>query len=164
MGDAQFSETEGLGSKAKDEAFTAQFAGKKLPLTIEDIDAIAGATITSKAVVDAINVAYGKLSAPAEEAADAKTATASVEGFMGPVAVTITLNEDNTLAKVEVGDAQFSETEGLGSKARDEAFTAQFVGKKLPLTIEDIDAIAGATITSKAVVDAINAAYETLSK
>ncbi|NLD51658.1 MAG: FMN-binding protein [Clostridiales bacterium] len=196
IGDDQFKETEGYGAGAREPAFIKQFIGKQLPLTLDAIDAISGATRTSTAVVNAINRAYeeklvdaaGEQQPPAEgpavmeepaamEApaatdapvedkpiADDRIATASVDGFIGPVAVTITLNADDTLAKVEVGDAQFNETEGLGSKARDEAFTAQFVGKKLPLTMEDIDAIAGATVTSKAVVEAINAAYKQLSK
>ena len=39
----------------------------------------------------------------------------------------------------------------------DEAFTSQFIGKKAPLTLGvDIDAVTGATLTSQAVVDAVN--------
>jgi Na+-translocating ferredoxin:NAD+ oxidoreductase RnfG subunit len=36
----------------------------------------------------------------------------------------------------------------------------QFIGKTLPITMEDIDALSGATITTEAVIEAINAAQE----
>ena len=49
------------------------------------------------------------------------------------------------------------ETAGFGQKCAEEDFTAQFIGKTLPVTLgEDVDAVAGATITSTAVVDALN--------
>ena len=39
----------------------------------------------------------------------------------------------------------------------DEDFQNQFIGKTLPLTLgEDVDALSGATITSTAIVDALN--------
>ena len=45
----------------------------------------------------------------------------------------------------------------LGGKCADEAFTSQFIGKSAPLTLGvDIDAVTGATLTSQAVVDAVN--------
>ena len=51
------SQTAGLGQKCEEEAFTSQFIGKKVPLTLGvDIDAVTGATVTSQAIVDAVNV------------------------------------------------------------------------------------------------------------
>ena len=61
-----------------------------------------------------------------------------------------------------VGDADFDETAGLGSKAQDEDFISQFIGKKVPLKVSDVDVISGATITSEAVVKAVNKAAEKL--
>ena len=50
-----------------------------------------------------------------------------------------------------------SEFYALGGKCADEAFTSQFIGKSAPLTLGvDIDAVTGATLTSQAVVDAVN--------
>ena len=161
VGDADFAETQGLGSKVKDEEFTKQFIGKKVPLQEGDIDLVAGATISSEAVVKAINKAIETLLVPTGEA---RNATSSSKGYGGPVAVTVTLNEDDTIAELTVGDADFSETQGLGSKVQDEAFTQQFIGKKVPLQEGDIDLIAGATISSEAVVKAINKAVESLLK
>ena len=181
IGDDQFAETDGLGAKAKEAAFTDQFVGKTLPLADGDIDAIAGATITTNAVLDAVNAIYeaagsGAAEAPAEseepEATEAPIAsvgevtnegnvwTTAAQGFAGPVAVTLTLDDSLTIQSIEIGDDQFAETDGLGAKAKEAAFTDQFVGKTLPLADGDIDAIAGATITTNAVLDAVNAIYE----
>lgn len=64
VGGSNFSETPGLGAKSKDEAFTAQFAGKTCPLTVvkagepkadDTVDAITSATITSRAVTGGVN-------------------------------------------------------------------------------------------------------------
>ena len=156
-------ETAGFGQKCAEEEFTAQFIGKTLPVTLgEDVDAVAGATITSTAVVDALNSlaaapADGRpeaTEAPAEEAPAGEEATASMKGFASDVTVTATL-DNGTITALTV-DAS-GETAGFGQKCAEEDFTAQFIGKTLPVTLgEDVDAVAGATITSTAVVDALN--------
>ncbi len=187
IGDDQFAETDGLGAKAKDAEFTDQFVGKTLPLKDGDIDAISGATITTNAVLDAVNAIYEAAGNGAAEATDAPAAsdapeatdapeasaaaigevthegdewTTASQGFAGPVAVTLTLDDSLTIQSIEIGDDQFAETDGLGAKAKDAEFTDQFVGKTLPLKDGDIDAISGATITTNAVLDAVNAIYE----
>ena len=180
IGDDQFAETDGLGAKAKEAAFTDQFVGKTLPLADGDIDAIAGATITTNAVLDAVNAIYeaagsGAAEAPAEseepEATEAPIAsvgevtnegnvwTTAAQGFAGPVAVQVTL-DGLTIKSVKIGDSQFAETDGLGAKALDPMFQLQFVDKTLPLAEGDVEAISGATITTDAVLSALNAIYE----
>ena len=60
------SETAGLGAKCTDEKFTAQFAGKVLPLSVvktgakenNEVSAITGATITTKAISSGVNAAF----------------------------------------------------------------------------------------------------------
>ncbi len=187
IGDDQFAETDGLGAKAKDAEFTDQFVGKTLPLKDGDIDAISGATITTNAVLDAVNAIYEAAGNGAAEATEAPAAsdapeatdapevsaaaigevthegdewTTAAQGFAGPVAVTLTLDDSLTIQSIEIGDDQFAETDGLGAKAKDAEFTDQFVGKTLPLKDGDVDAISGATITTNAVLDAVNAIYE----
>jgi len=170
IGDDYFNETEGYGKRALEEAFSAQFIGKKPPLALSDIDALSGATVTSTAVVNAINTVYGQLTgeaapAPAEEAAPKALLyedgawRASSKGFGGPVAVKLVLDGE-TIQEIEIGDAEFNETEGFGAKAKEPAFQEQFVGKTLPLTAGDIDAVSGATITTTAVLDAIDQIYQ----
>ena len=159
IGDDKFAETAGFGQKALEDSFKAQFIGKTAPLTLDDIDAIAGATVTSQAVVDAINAACGA-EEPAVEvvapAAPVEGLTASAQGFAGPVAVTIELDENGAIQSIKIGDDKFAETAGFGQKALEDSFQNQFIGKTLPLTISDIDAIAGATVTTNAVLEALN--------
>ena len=170
IGDDYFNETEGYGKRALEEAFSAQFIGKKPPLALSDIDALSGATVTSTAVVNAINTVYGQLTgeaapAPAEEEApkalfyEDGAWRASSKGFGGSVAVKLVLDGE-TIQEIEIGDADFNETEGFGTKAKEPAFQEQFVGKTLPLTAGDIDAVSGATITTTAVLDAIDQIYQ----
>ncbi|MDL2319231.1 FMN-binding protein, partial [Eubacteriales bacterium OttesenSCG-928-A19] len=176
IGDDQFAETSGYGMKAKEPDFYEQFIGKTGQLTLgEDIDAIAGATITSQAVVDAVNTAMlyatdPEAAAAAAESAgafelpdvpdDALTETASRKGFEGPVAAAITIDPDShELLRVEFGDDQWAETDGIGSRVLDDAFWQQFIGKTLPLAEDDIDLISGATVSSQAAFEAVNKAY-----
>ena len=173
IGDDYFNETEGYGKRALEEAFSAQFIGKKPPLALSDIDALSGATVTSTAVVNAINTVYGQLTgeaapAPAEEEApkalfyEDGAWRASSKGFGGSVAVKLVLDGE-TIQEIEIGDADFNETEGYGKKALEDSFSSQFIGMKPPLELSDIDAISGATVTSTAVVNAINTVYAQLT-
>jgi Na+-translocating ferredoxin:NAD+ oxidoreductase RnfG subunit len=203
---ASFDETEGLGAKVKDDAFKAQFIGKTGPFEVgKNIDAIAGATYSSKGVVEAVNAALVTLgSEPAKEtisntettATDGKTGTAAStnapdvkpstttaapvpmaspdgrtakaikDGFESPIEVIITLDDAGKIIGITVGEnASFDETKGLGSKVKEDAFKAQFIGKTGPFKLgESIDAVSGATFSSQGVVDAVNAALESLAK
>ena len=157
-------QTPGLGQKCAEEAFTSQFIGKSAPLTLGDgIDAVASATITSQAVVDAVNSLYATAEPveepteePAAQTAEVKTATAA--GYDGNE-ITVNVTDENGVITSLTVDAS-TQTPGLGQKCAEEAFTSQFIGKSAPLTLgEGIDAVASATITSQAVVDAVNSLY-----
>ena len=171
VGDDQFAETDGFGAKALLPENQYPFIGKQMPLEIGDVDALTGATFTKTAIVNGLNKAYaaskGEAEAPAATEAPAETkaapenaVTASAQGLGGPVAVTAAFDADGKITYIKIGDDSFSETAGLGAKALEDSFQAQFIGKAMPLKLSDIDAIAGATVTSTAVVDALNAAYE----
>lgn len=82
--------------------------------------------------------------------------TASEQGFGGEVTVRMELNDDGTVRSLAVETP--NETAGLGQRASEEAFTGQFTGKKGPFTYGEngIDALAGATVTSEAVLKAVN--------
>ena len=146
-------ETPGLGKETEKEEFTSQFIGKAAPFTLgENVDGVSGATITSKAVIELINELL-----VVEEASEetAEPLTGSKMGFEGQVTATITLNEDGTIATLEVSAPD--ETPGLGKETEKEEFTSQFIGKAAPFTLgENVDGVSGATITSKAVVELIN--------
>ena len=84
-----------------------------------------------------------------------KVITGTAEGFSSDVVVTLTVDDNNKILAVTV-DAS-GELEAFGGRcATDAAFLGQFVGKALPLT--GIDVLSGATVTSKAVMEAMNAA------
>ncbi|MBR1606324.1 MAG: FtsX-like permease family protein [Clostridia bacterium] len=86
----------------------------------------------------------------------------SAEGWsVGVVYVSAQLDENAAIASITI-DANTQTPEYGGRVPEDEAFAAQFVGKTLPLTLgEDIDALSGATVTSEAVVEALNTARRT---
>ncbi|MBR6442114.1 MAG: FMN-binding protein, partial [Clostridia bacterium] len=176
-------ETEGLGKRASEEAFTEQFIGKSGPFTFgeDGIEALSGATVTSNAALKAINSAVGgeeAPEAPAEEpaeepaaepaegpagepAAEPETAGDAIEaaeqGFGGDVTVHVTMDGDKIQAlTIDTPN----ETAGLGQRASEAAFTDQFIGKSGPFTYgeDGIEALTGATITSNAVLKAINTA------
>jgi arginine/lysine/histidine transporter system substrate-binding protein len=75
--------------------------------------------------------------------------TASSKGIGGDVPVTVTI-EGGKITKVEVGDN--SETEGIGSKAI-EQLPDQIVAAN---GTDGVDALAGASVTSKAIFTAVN--------
>lgn len=79
-------------------------------------------------------------------------------GYGGEISMMIGINDKGQVSGVEIGDN--TETPGLGSKAKDQEFRGQFYGKKYdvvnvvkrkPSTDDEIQAISGATITSRAV-------------
>lgn len=177
VGGSNFAETAGLGARAKEPEFQAQFAGKSAPVALTkdggEIDALSGATITSRAVIKGVNQAMEGIAAEAGfEVASTSTAehlgegkyAATAQGFGGPVKVFLTVDENKTITAIEIGDNQFNETEYLGERALEPAFQAQFIGKTIPMTIGDIDALTGATITTNAVIEAINMISDGLDK
>jgi electron transport complex protein RnfG len=86
-------------------------------------------------------------------------AQSTVKGYGGEIEVVVGMDLNGTLTGISVGGPSFSETAGLGDKAKAPAFTEQFKGLTLPAKLTDnVDAISGATITSNAVVLGVNQA------
>ncbi len=141
-------ETEAVAKPCTEEAFLSQFVGKVGPF--ENVDVVSGATFTSNAVITALNSLF-----PVEEAA-VETFTASAKGLLSDVTVTITKNEDGSIATIAV-DAS-GETEAVAKPCTEEAFLSQFVGKVGPF--ENVDVVSGATFTSNAVITALNSLFE----
>lgn len=89
-------------------------------------------------------------------------------GYGGAIEVIIGISTDGTITGVDIGT--MSETAGLGAKAKDEAFNGQYDGKKTDKPLEvakgsasgdnQILAISGATISSTAVTNGVNAAID----
>lgn len=87
------------------------------------------------------------------------TLSGSAKGFGdAAVYVTATLDDEARIAELTI-DASTQTPEYGGRTAEDALFLKQFIGKSLPLSMnEDVDALSGATVTSTAVVEALNAA------
>lgn len=92
---------------------------------------------------------------------------AAKQGYGGPVPVIVSIDTGNRIVAVRVASAAegLKETPGLGLKATEEPFRSQFAGKTAAETrlVREggaIDAITGATITSRAVTDGIREAME----
>lgn len=93
-------------------------------------------------------------------AAEEGVKTATAKGFHGTIIASATFNEDGTIATLSVDTS--CEHADYGAKVGgDEAFLAQFIGKTGPFTLgEGVDAVTGATGSSAAAVEAINALFE----
>lgn len=90
----------------------------------------------------------------------------SSNGFGGKISLMVGIRTDGSISGVRI--LSFSETAGLGSKA-DSAWKDQYVGKREGVAVtkgtpadNEISAITGATVTSKAVTAGVNQAYEML--
>lgn len=89
----------------------------------------------------------------------------SDDSYAGRLQISVGIKEDGTINGIEF--LSISDTPGLGLKVKEPAFKNQYAGKNgEALTVKksgnagdrEIDAISGATITSSAVTNAVNAA------
>ena len=95
---------------------------------------------------------------PEESRVPGATLSGSAEGFGGGIVyVTATLDDEAQIASLAV-DASTQTAEYGGRIPEDEAYLSQFAGKALPIESGDVDALTGATVTSSAVVEALNKA------
>ena len=84
-------------------------------------------------------------------------------GFGGEIRMMVGISAKGRVTGISI--IKHAETPGLGAVAAaktpaGEEFRASFLGKLGPLAMEDIDALSGATITSKAILEGVNAAME----
>lgn len=101
---------------------------------------------------------------------DAKTVgyafKVSENGYGGAVSCVVGIKLDGTISAVEITDVS-NETPGLGQNAKKESFYKQFADKKGQLEVtkntpadNQVKAVTGATITSRAATKAVNKATE----
>lgn len=90
----------------------------------------------------------------------------AAKGYGGNVSVMTAINPDGSVKAVEILDVS-NETPGLGQNATKPGFYEQFIGKSGETSVVkngaiaengEVDALTGATITSKAVSNAVNEA------
>ena len=121
-----------------------------------DIDGIAGATLTRNGVAEAANAALSAANVNAESpSALAFTPgeyTATAEGYNAPVTVKVTFSAD-ALKAIEIVSS--GETEHVGTPAFD-----IMIPDMLAANGSGVDAVSGATFTSRALRAAVNDAAE----
>ncbi len=135
-------ETQGIGSNAIE-----QLPGKIVDANSTDVDVIGGASITSKAIIDAVNSALASNKTGGNAAL-----TGTAQGFGGEVSVAVTMDGDKIVNVEATGE---NETQGIGSNAIE-----QLPGKIVEANSTEVDVIGGASITSKAIIEAVNNALE----
>ena len=89
----------------------------------------------------------------------------TAKGYGGDISVMTGVDADGKVTGVNI--LSHAETAGLGAKAAEQSFRDRFVGLVSGITVSkyksgenSIDAITGATITSRAMTKAVNAAIE----
>ncbi|MBE6632713.1 MAG: RnfABCDGE type electron transport complex subunit G [Ruminococcaceae bacterium] len=84
-------------------------------------------------------------------------------GFGGDITMMVGFEADRSVRGVSI--VSLNETPGLGSKVNDPAFLGQYRGAVSQVAVgEEIDAITGATISSKAVTAGVNLAMNALER
>jgi electron transport complex protein RnfG len=134
----------------------------------ETIENIAG-IIEGKAGLEAVTEAFKALKG---SETIGYVFTTSGKGYGGTFKIAVGVDTVGKITGIKI--VEHSETPGLGSKAGEEPFNSQFTGiaPQEPLKVvkngktkpEEIDAISGATITSRAVTGAIQAAVDTAAE
>ena len=122
----------------------------------DGVDSVAGATITSTAVKAAVGNALAQARGEAQEVAEIAFTPGTYEGtaagYNGDVVLSVTFSED-AIESIEVVSSV--ETEHVGDVAYDILFP-----EIIEYTSTGVDAVSGATFTSRAVFNAVNAAAE----
>ena len=122
----------------------------------DGVDSVAGATITSTAVKAAVGNALAQARGEAQEVAEIAFTPGTYEGtaagYNGDVVLSVTFSED-AIEAIEVVSS--AETEHVGDVAYDILFP-----EIIEYTSTGVDAVSGATFTSRAVFNAVNAAAE----
>lgn len=155
-------------AKAKEEAYMAVFAEAG---GFEDITADVGEELQAQIVADGydaqtINEVMLATDADGSELGYAFTVTSS-EGYGGDIQFAMGVSNDGTMNGISI--LSISETAGLGMKADTDEFKSQFKDKNVEKfeytktgATEDnqIDALSGATITTNAVTNGVNAGLD----
>jgi fumarate reductase flavoprotein subunit len=146
-------ETPNVGGAALDE-----LASQILEAQSADIDGVSGATFTSDGVKAAAEKAIAAAQGETTEANDAEltftagTYTGTAEGYNGPVELDVTFS-DTAVTDIQIVTS--SETAHVGTPAYDIIFE-----DILAANGSGVDAVSGATFTSRAIKDAVNNAAE----
>ena len=150
--------------KAKQEAFSQVFEDASKFEALEFDKDAANKLATDNGFSDTFDDIQTAFDANGEVAGYVITVTAK-DGSQGSITFSVGIRNDGTVNGYSI--TKISETPGLGMKATEESFYSQFqnklveaftVVKSAPAADNEIEAITGSTITSKAIANGCNAA------
>ena len=123
------------------------------------IEALGGATYGSDFGNVTINEAFAALDADGNIVGYVVSVT-SADGNDGPITLAVGVNPDGVVNGIAY--TELNETPGIGMRCGEPEFTDQFAGKDVESFAlgTDIDAVSGATVTSTATVNAVNAGLD----
>ncbi len=149
--------------RAKEEAYKAVFADagsfEEINLDTDQVQK----ELDSQGLDASINEAMKVLDGSGQQLGYVLTVT-DHEGYGGDIQFAMGVQSDGTLNGISF--LSISETAGLGMKAKEDSFRKQFEGKKVDQIVytkngasadNEIDALSGATITTNAVTNGVNA-------
>ena len=150
-------------TKVNNEEYLGLFVGKNLE-TLDTIDVISGATLSSDAIKNAARIALNTAnntyneSNPykpyiIEQSEEETTYGVKIKSIMGENTFAIKLNNNNEILSVEF--IEIGDTEDFVKLVNNKEYLDQFIGKTSS-TYEEVDIISGATGTSNSIKDAIN--------
>ncbi|HPT35743.1 MAG TPA: FMN-binding protein, partial [Bacillota bacterium] len=156
------SETPGIGTRVKDEAFLSRFRGTDNPA---GVDGISGATVSSGAVKAGVNKALtfltavvapgdiedGELIIDFAQVPDG-TYEGSGTGLFGPIKVAV-IAKGGKVTEIQV--LEHRETAGIADPALSRVPKAMVEQQTL-----EVDTVAGATFTSEGIIDAVRDALK----
>lgn len=180
----EINETEGIGTQVSEGEYLDAYTGKT---SADGIEAISGATISSTAInqaigsalsqadsfrsklLDATNRVYAEVlpgatqfekvqlegALSAAQAPEGMVIMTRVEGFGGEMGVLTGIDNDGKITGVKV--IYNSETDGIGTRVAQAEHTSQYVGLD---SADGVEAISGATVSSKALQSAVAQALE----
>lgn len=175
----QFGDTKGIGDKATDENFLAQFIDSDLNT---ELDVVSSATYSSKSVMAAVKLALKggalysskeKITLSQPENFKSYLKNAQIEKLENSLKISvrgyglidpdglghggykeniflIELDENNKVKSIKL--EQFGDTKGIGDAIENQDYLDHFIGKTIG---DEVDLISGATYSSKSVVSAI---------
>ena len=151
--------------KAKQQAYMAVVSDADSFEDYKDFDADKASAILKNAGLDQCDVVEAAIAKKGGEEIGAVVTVIDHEGYGGDIKISVGVLSDGTVKGIEM--LEISETAGLGMKSTEPEFKDQFKDKNVPEFVytksgasadNEIDALSGATITTNAVTNGVNAA------
>ena len=136
------SETEGLGDIAIDEVIA-----EILEANSTDVEVVSGATVSANAAIAAVNDALAQAGLVTGDVYNVV-----VQGYGGDIVLDVIIHEGEIVA---INITEDNETQGIGDTAMDVV-----VADILTAQSTDVDTVAGATVSSEAVISGVEQALE----